>query len=65
MRLADMVPPPDDRAAGADSSSSTSATRPASRCACRDVEVVHHLAAGQRMKPQFSAMSEQAIFEMN
>jgi nucleoside-diphosphate-sugar epimerase len=33
--------------------------------ACRDVEVIYHLAAGQRMKPQFSAMSEQAIFDMN
>jgi nucleoside-diphosphate-sugar epimerase len=33
--------------------------------ACRDVEVVHHLAAGQRMKPQFAAMSERAIFDMN
>jgi nucleoside-diphosphate-sugar epimerase len=32
---------------------------------CRDVDVVHHLAAGQRMKPQFAAMSEQAIFDMN
>lgn len=33
--------------------------------ACRDVEVVYHLAAGQRMKPQFAAMSERAIFDMN
>ena len=33
--------------------------------ACRDVEIVYHLAAGQRMKPQFAIMSEQAIFDMN
>lgn len=28
-------------------------------------EVVYHLAAGQRMKPQFQALSEEEIFEMN
>jgi len=33
--------------------------------ACRGVDVVYHLAAGQRMKPQFSAMSESEIFAMN
>ena len=33
--------------------------------ACRDVEVVYHLAAGQRMKPQFGTLSEQEIFDMN
>jgi nucleoside-diphosphate-sugar epimerase len=33
--------------------------------ACRDVDVVHHLAAGQRMKPQFSRMTEEEIFAMN
>jgi nucleoside-diphosphate-sugar epimerase len=31
----------------------------------RDVEVVYHLAAGQRMKPQFSGMSEDEIRDMN
>ena len=32
--------------------------------AVRGVEVIHHLAAAQRMKPQFSAWSEQEIFEL-
>jgi len=29
------------------------------------VDVVHHLAAAQRMKPQFAGMSEREIFDMN
>ena len=29
------------------------------------VEVIYHLAAGQRMKPQFSSYSEEGIFAMN
>jgi nucleoside-diphosphate-sugar epimerase len=33
--------------------------------ACRDVDVVYHLAAGQRMKPQFAGLSEEEIFDMN
>jgi nucleoside-diphosphate-sugar epimerase len=33
--------------------------------ACRDVDVIHHLAAGQRMKPQFGGLSEREIFDMN
>ena len=35
------------------------------REAARGVEVIYHLAAGQRMKPQFAAMSEQEIHTMN
>src|SRR5204862_533518 len=35
------------------------------RAAARGVEVVYHLAAGQRMKPQFAAMSEDEIRAMN
>ena len=52
MRLTDMVPPPDDRAAG--SEFVTLDLRDADSVArvCRDVEVVYHLAAGQRMKPR-------------
>jgi nucleoside-diphosphate-sugar epimerase len=65
MRLADMVPPPDDRAAGQEFVQLDLRDAAGVARACRDVEVVHHLAAGQRMKPQFSAMSEQAIFDMN
>jgi nucleoside-diphosphate-sugar epimerase len=33
--------------------------------AARGVEVVYHCAAGQRMKPQFAAMSEDEILRMN
>jgi nucleoside-diphosphate-sugar epimerase len=65
MRLFDMVPPPDDRAAGAEFVQGDLRDAAAVARACRDVEVVHHLAAGQRMKPQFGAMSERAIFDMN
>lgn len=35
------------------------------REAARGVEVVYHLAAGQRMKPQFAAMTEAEIHAMN
>jgi nucleoside-diphosphate-sugar epimerase len=65
MRLLDMVPPPDDRARGHEFLTVDLRDAAAVARACRDVDVVHHLAAGQRMKPQFSAMSEQAIFDMN
>jgi nucleoside-diphosphate-sugar epimerase len=65
MRLIDMVPPPDDRAAGHEFRQVDLRDAAAVAEACRGVEVVHHLAAGQRMKPQFSAMSEEAIFDMN
>ncbi|MFP6664950.1 MAG: NAD(P)-dependent oxidoreductase [Deltaproteobacteria bacterium] len=37
----------------------------AMRAATADIEIVHHLAAGQRMKPQFADFSEEEIFEMN
>jgi nucleoside-diphosphate-sugar epimerase len=65
MRLDDMVAPPDDRARGAEFLSLDLRDAAAVARACRDVEVVHHLAAGQRMKPQFGSMSEEAIFDMN
>lgn len=39
--------------------------REALEAAADGVEVIYHLAAGQRMKPQFSTMSEENIFEMN
>jgi nucleoside-diphosphate-sugar epimerase len=64
MRLADMVAPP-SVPAGAEFRQIDLRDRAAVAAACRDVEVVYHLAAGQRMKPQFKAMSEQAIFDMN
>jgi nucleoside-diphosphate-sugar epimerase len=65
MRLLDMVPPPDGRADGVEFLQVDLRDAAAVARACRDVDVVYHLAAGQRMKPQFSAMSEQAIFDMN
>ncbi len=65
LRLVDMVPPPDDRARGHEFLTLDLRDAAGVARACRGVEVVHHLAAGQRMKPQFSAMSEQAIFDMN
>ena len=39
--------------------------RGAVHAACAGVDVVYHLAAGQRMKPQFASMSEPEIFAMN
>jgi nucleoside-diphosphate-sugar epimerase len=65
MRLLDMVPPPDDRAAGQEFLTVDLRDVAAVGRACHEADVVYHLAAGQRMKPQFSAMSEQAIFDMN
>jgi nucleoside-diphosphate-sugar epimerase len=65
LRLVDMVPPPDDRARGAEFLTLDLRDAAGVTQACRDVDVVHHLAAGQRMKPQFAAMSEEAIFDMN
>jgi nucleoside-diphosphate-sugar epimerase len=65
MRLADMAapatPPPD----GAEVVTVDLRDAAAVGEACRDVEVVFHLAAGQRMKPQFADMSEAEIFDMN
>jgi nucleoside-diphosphate-sugar epimerase len=65
MRLADMEPPMDPPPPGAEFQRVDLRDRDAVLAACRGVDVVYNLAAGQRMKPQFSAMSEQAIFDMN
>lgn len=65
LRLLDMVPPPDGVPPGAEFLQADLRDAAAVARACRDVEVVYHLAAGQRMKPQFAAMSEQEIFDMN
>ena len=35
------------------------------RDAARGVDVIYHLAAGQRMKPQFASLDEREIFDMN
>jgi nucleoside-diphosphate-sugar epimerase len=65
MRLLDMAAPPDDRATGQEFVEADLRDAAAVERACRDVEVVYHLAAGQRMKPQFAGLSEQEIFDMN
>jgi len=64
-RLVDMVRPPDDRARDAEFLALDLRDAAGVARACEGVDVVYHLAAGQRMKPQFSAMSEDAIFDMN
>ena len=65
LRLLDMVPPPGGVPPGAEFVQVDMRDAAAVAAACRDVEVVYHLAAGQRMKPQFGGMSEQEIFDMN
>ena len=66
--LLDLVPPPDDSSQGHAAAEFIKADlrdRRAFAAACRGMDVVYHLAAGQRMKPQFAAMSERAVYEMN
>jgi nucleoside-diphosphate-sugar epimerase len=66
LRLLDVVPPPEDGLPpGAEYVRADLRDARAVADACRGVEVVRHLAAGQRMKPQFAAMSEADIFAMN
>ncbi|MDG1958641.1 MAG: SDR family NAD(P)-dependent oxidoreductase [Candidatus Binatia bacterium] len=74
IRLFDMVPTPESlhdavrsvgREARIESITGDMRDKAALSEACHDVEVVHHLAAGQRMKPQFASLSEQDIFDMN
>lgn len=66
LRLFDVQPPPAGVAApGDDVRVADLRDGAAVADACRDVEVVYHLAAGQRMKPQFAGMSEREIFDMN
>lgn len=65
MRLLDMVPPAGAVPLHAEFLQADLRDAAAVARACRDVEVVYHLAAGQRMKPQFKALSEDEIFDMN
>ena len=65
LRLLDVVPPPDDAGAGRDFVRADIRDRRALADACRDVEVVYHLAAAQRMKPQFAGLDEDEIYAMN
>ncbi|PYN82319.1 MAG: epimerase, partial [Candidatus Rokuibacteriota bacterium] len=65
LRLLDVVPPPDDAGTGGDFVRADIPDRRALADACRDVEVVYHLAAAQRMKPQFAGLDEDEIYAMN
>src|SRR5262245_37087988 len=67
VRALDVVPPADGRGAGPEVEFVQADLRDARavRDACRDVEVVYHLAAGQRMKPQFAGLGEREIYAMN
>lgn len=73
LRLFDMVPPPPslrarmDEGRGARFAEITGDMRDlaALRGAADGVEAIYHLAAGQRMKPQFASFSEDDIFSMN
>jgi len=68
LRLLDLVPRPDGGpppGSGVEFVQADLRDRQAVACACQDIEVVYHLAAGQRMKPQFAGMSERDIFDMN
>ncbi len=75
LRLFDMVAPPDSLRlrladAGADrirlqEFDGDMRDQAALEKAADGAEVIYHLAAGQRMKPQFSSFSEEEIFSMN
>lgn len=72
LRLFDVVPTPPDLARGIAEAGATHASiaadmrDPAALGRAADgVEAIYHLAAGQRMKPQFANFSEEEIFAMN
>ncbi|TMA80576.1 MAG: NAD-dependent epimerase/dehydratase family protein [Deltaproteobacteria bacterium] len=67
VRALDLVPPANGHSAdpGVEVVEADLRDRGAVTEACRDVEVVYHLAAGQRMKPQFAALTEREIYAMN
>lgn len=72
LRLFDLVPPETDETPATPSEGASvefvcADMRDADRVeeAARGVDVIYHLAAGQRMKPQFSALKEDEIYEMN
>jgi len=68
LRLFDVVPPDATGSAPHDGEQYIQADmrdRAALEAAARGVEVIYHLAAAQRMKPQFAGLSEREIFDMN
>ena len=66
VRLFDVVPPPAELLGdGLEPAVADMRDAGAVRAAARGVEVIHHLAAGQRMKPQFAGLREDQIRAMN
>jgi nucleoside-diphosphate-sugar epimerase len=65
VHLLDLVPDETASAAGTEFHCADVCDQPRVHEAARGVEVIYHLAAAQRMKPQFSSWSEQQIFERN
>lgn len=64
-RLFDVLPPPEELPDGAEAVVGDMRDPARVREAARGVEVIYHLAAGQRMKPQFAGMAEEEIRAMN
>jgi nucleoside-diphosphate-sugar epimerase len=65
LRFFDVLPPPADIAAFGEAVQADMRDPAALRAAARGVDTVYHLAAGQRMKPQFAGMREEEIRTMN
>ncbi len=66
LRLFDVLPPPPELPGpGVEPQTADMRDAEAVSQAARGVEVIYHLAAGQRMKPQFAGMSEAEIHSMN
>lgn len=68
LRLLDLVQPepgPAAASAGFEQVTADCSDALAVERAARGVEVIYHLAAAQRMKPQFKDLSEDRIFDMN
>lgn len=65
-RVLDLVEPdPGSAAAAAELVRGDCADAERVEAAARNVEVIYHLAAAQRMKPRFAGLSERRILEMN
>jgi nucleoside-diphosphate-sugar epimerase len=66
LRLLDLAPPdPDSVPEGSEVITADCADAASVERAARGAEVIYHLAAAQRMKPQFSGLSEKQIFRSN
>jgi nucleoside-diphosphate-sugar epimerase len=61
----DMVPPAQKQRSSIEFVRGDMRDAAAIRDAARGVDVIYHLAAGQRMKPQFADLDEQEIYDMN